>query len=85
MLIATGLIKAFKNLGPIVLNPDFLFVVTMLHTASTMLFVLLIITHVGAFLIKANRPLVESIFTGHVCAEYARDRHGNWACKEPVE
>ncbi len=78
VLIATGLVKAFKNIGPIVLDPDFLFVVTMLHTASTMLFVLLIIAHLGAFLIKANRPLVESIFTGKVRAEYARDRHGKW-------
>ena len=78
VLILTGLIKAYKNIGPIVLNPDFMFIVTITHTAFTMLFVLLIISHLGAFVIKANRPLIATIFTGKVSREYALERHGKW-------
>lgn len=78
VLILTGLIKAYKNIGPIILNSDLLYVVTMTHTASTMLFVALFLAHLGAFVIKANRPLLITMFTGQVSREYAESRHGKW-------
>ncbi|MBI5444429.1 MAG: cytochrome b/b6 domain-containing protein [Deltaproteobacteria bacterium] len=78
VLILTGLLKTYKNLGAIVVNPEVLQVVTLAHTAATMLFVLLVFLHLGAFLPKANRPLLPSMFTGRVDGEYARRRHRRW-------
>lgn len=78
LLIITGLIKVYKNIGPVVLNPVFLNVVTYIHTLSTMLFMALFFAHIGAFLLKANWPLLKSMFTGTVTREYAGSRHGNW-------
>jgi formate dehydrogenase gamma subunit len=80
LLILTGLIKAYKNLGPIVLNPTFLQVVSLIHTFAAMLFMLLVLAHVAAFLLRANRPLLPSMFTGRCCAEYAKRRHPLWKC-----
>jgi cytochrome b subunit of formate dehydrogenase len=78
VLVVTGLIKTYKNLSAIVLSPEFLQVVTLAHTASTMLFMVFILLHLIAFAIKANRPLLPSIFTGRVSREYALQRHGKW-------
>ena len=78
VLILTGLIKAFKNTGPIVLDPTFLTVVTMIHTVTTMIFLLLFVAHLGAFLIKANRPLLTTMFHGRLHRDYVAKRHGKW-------
>ncbi len=78
VLIATGLVKSYKNLGAIVLDPTLLQVVTLTHTTFTMLFLVLFLAHVGAFLLKANWPLIPTMFTGQVSHEYARKRHGKW-------
>lgn len=80
LLIVTGLIKTYKNMGPIILPPKFLFVVTYTHTMMTMLFMLLLIAHVGAFALKANWPLFPSMITGRVKKEYAECRHPEWNC-----
>ncbi|MFU8807130.1 MAG: cytochrome b/b6 domain-containing protein [Bradymonadaceae bacterium] len=78
MLIGTGLVKAYKNLGPIVLDPTFLQVISLIHTFAAMFFMLLVIAHLAAFLIPANRPLLPSMFSGKCCADYARHRHPLW-------
>lgn len=78
VLIVTGLIKTWKNLGPIIISPPLLQAITLAHTFATMLFLGLVMVHVGAFLLKANRPLLPSIFTGRVSAEYAKQRHPLW-------
>lgn len=78
VLILTGLIKTYKNTGPVVLDPVFLNVVTYIHTLTTIAFLLLFFAHLGAFVIKANWPLLRSMFTGTVPERYARERHGHW-------
>ncbi len=78
ILIVTGLIKTYKNLGPIVLNPDFLMIVTLIHTIATIFFIILLILHLGAFIVKDNRELLKSMFTGYVNYDYARRRHPKW-------
>ncbi len=77
-LFITGLIKVYKNTGPVVLDPGFLAIVTLVHTMATPMFVLLVIAHLAAFIIKANRPLLPSMFTGKVDKAYADERHPLW-------
>ena len=78
VLILTGLIKTYKNTGPVVLDPTFLGLVTFTHTMATFAFLLLFLAHLAAFLIKANRPLLWSMFSGYVDREYAEERHPLW-------
>jgi len=78
VLILTGLIKVYKNTGTITFDPTFMQVITLIHTASTMLFMFLVIFHLAAFIIKANRPLLPSMFNGKVDADYAKHRHPLW-------
>lgn len=81
LLVVTGLIKTWKNMGAIVLHPVFLQTVTMIHTLATMLFMGLIVAHVAAFLLKANRPLLPSMISGRVPCAYVRERHPLWAAQ----
>lgn len=81
VLIVTGFIKTYKNTGPVTFDPQFMFYVTMTHTMASMLFMFLLFAHVGAFLLKANWPLLPSMFTGKVSAEYAQKRHPLWKVK----
>jgi cytochrome b subunit of formate dehydrogenase len=78
VLLATGILKSFKNLGPIVLPPALLTGVTLVHTIAAMVFMMLVGAHLAAFLIRANRPLLPSMITGRVSSEYARHRHPLW-------
>ena len=77
-LILTGLIKVYKNLGPITLDPTLLQAITLTHTVMAMLFLFLFFAHIGAFLLKANWPLLPSMFTGRVRRDYAEERHPLW-------
>ena len=77
-LVVTGLIKSYKNLGPIVLDPIFLQWTAFIHTGTGMLFMLLFLAHVAALLLKQHRPLIPSMFSGRISAEYARSHHSNW-------
>jgi cytochrome b subunit of formate dehydrogenase len=78
LLVITGLIKTWKNMGAIVLHPGFLQTVTLLHTLATMVFLGLVAAHVAAFLLKANRPLLPSMMTGCVPCDYVKKRHPLW-------
>ncbi len=78
VLLVTGLIKVYKNTGVVILDPTFLMVVTLIHTGATMIFLFLVIAHLGAFIIKANWPLIPSMFTGKVKRAYAEKRHPLW-------
>lgn len=78
ILLVTGLIKVYKNLGAITLPPAFIEIVTWTHTVATPIFLLLVVAHLAAFALKANIPLLPSMFTGHVSEEYARERHPLW-------
>ncbi len=84
-LIVTGLIKAYKNLSGVYINPEFLFWVTNVHTLLTMVFVFLLFAHLAAFVLKANRPLFPTMFTGKVRKDYALSRHGKWIQEMKVE
>jgi formate dehydrogenase gamma subunit len=78
VLIVTGFIKTYKNMYDFIIPAGLLEMITLVHTLSAMIFMFLIITHVGAFLIKGNRPLVPSMFTGKVKRSYAEERHPKW-------
>jgi formate dehydrogenase gamma subunit len=80
VLVVTGLIKVAKNFN-IVLEPTFLTIVTLIHTAATPVFLLLVIAHLAAFALKPNWPLLPSMFTGKVSRAYAQERHPLWYAK----
>ncbi len=77
-LIISGLIKVYKN----IYAPDMSYAVvwgaTMVHNVSFMLFVLAVIAHIAALIIKPNRPMLRGIFTGTVSLVYAKRRHPLW-------
>lgn len=78
ILIATGLIKVVKNLPGIYLPPGLITVATLTHTIATVFFLLGVIAHLAALVLKVNRPLVRPIFTGKVDLDYVRLRHTLW-------
>lgn len=78
VLVVTGLLKAYKNLGPIVLEPMLLQWAAFIHSGAGMFFMLLFCAHVAAFTLKAHRPMVPSMFTGKISKAYVRKHHPNW-------
>jgi cytochrome b subunit of formate dehydrogenase len=78
LLVITGVVKLFDNLGTVRIGHPVVFWSTMLHNIGTGLFVLGLIAHLGAFLVKANWPLLVSMFTGKVPLAYAEHRHPLW-------
>jgi len=81
ILIATGLIKSFKNLGTIILDPIFLQWVAFTHTITGMIFMVLFVAHVAALLLRSHRPLIPSMFSGKIDRDYARKHHPGWQTK----
>jgi len=78
LLILTGLVKVYKNMGDITLAPAVLQGVTLAHIVGGMLFMVLLLAHLGAFALRANWPLLPSMFSGKVSRRYARERHPLW-------
>lgn len=78
VLLGTGLIKSYKNLGNIVLPPLFLEIITLAHTIFAMAFMALFLAHVAALLLKNHRPLIPSMFSGKISKEYADHHHPKW-------
>ncbi|MBB5021860.1 formate dehydrogenase subunit gamma [Desulfurispira natronophila] len=78
LLILTGLFKTWKNIGNAIPDPMLLQWITYAHTLLAMPFLLLLFAHLGAFIVKENRPLFKSMFTGRVPREYAEHRHPKW-------
>ncbi len=78
VLIVTGLIKSYKNLGAIIIDPMLLQWLAFIHTITAMIFLLLLLAHVTALLLKAHRPLIPSMITGKIDMEYARRHHPEW-------
>lgn len=78
VLVITGLVKTYKNLGDIVLSTWFLQLMTMLHTFAAVFFVMLFVAHVGALLLKNHRPLIPSMITGKISKIYALKHHPAW-------
>jgi formate dehydrogenase gamma subunit len=77
-LLITGLVKSYKNLGAIVLDPMFLQWMAFIHTGAGMFFMILFLAHVAALLLKQHRPLIPSMFSGNVSTDYARSHHSRW-------
>lgn len=78
LLVLTGILKVLKNLAGLDLPYAVIHWNTILHNIGTGLIVFGIVAHLGAFLLKPNRPLVKSMFTGTVDHEYATHRHPLW-------
>jgi len=77
LLVATGLLKSYKNLEAIVLNPMLLQWAAFIHTATGMFFMLLFLAHVAALAVF-YRPMIPSMFTGKMDREYAQKHHPDW-------
>ncbi len=78
ILVLTGLIKSYKNLGAIVLDPMFLQLVAFTHTIAGMVFMGLFLAHVAALMLKDHRPMIPSMITGKMDKEHARKHHPKW-------
>ncbi|OEU50067.1 MAG: hypothetical protein BA866_01540 [Desulfobulbaceae bacterium S5133MH15] len=78
LLIVTGLIKSYKNLGAIVLDPMLLQWVAITHTVTGGIFMMLFLAHVAALLLKNHRPMIPSMITGRIDKEYAEKHHPGW-------
>lgn len=77
-LVLTGLIKTYKNIYAPDLSHTVVFWTTMLHNLFFVLFILAFAGHIGALILKPNRPMVRGIFTGQVRLDYAMHRHPLW-------
>jgi len=78
ILAASGYFLALKTRFGVILDPGLIQVVTLLHMALTFVFILQVLMHLAAFILKANRPLLLSMFHGRVNREYVRQRHARW-------
>ncbi|HBB18226.1 MAG TPA: hypothetical protein DCZ97_14965 [Syntrophus sp. (in: bacteria)] len=78
VIIITGLIKTYKNVYAPDLSHTLILWSTWLHNIFFVLFIMAFAGHIGAILLKPNRPMVRGIFTGAVRLDYARHRHPLW-------
>ena len=76
-LIGTGLIKSYKNLGAIVLDPFVLQIMAFAHTITGMVFMVLFLMHV-AVLVLVYRPMIPSMFSGKIEKSFAKKHHPEW-------
>lgn len=81
VLVLTGLVKVAKNFAGVDLSYPVILWNTLFHNVATVLFLLGFFAHLGAFVVKANRALVPSIFTGRVDRAYAEHRHPLWTAE----
>ena len=78
VLIATGILKVYKNLTDVSFSPGTVTMLTMLHNAATFVFMFSLVFHLGAFVLKANRPLLKGMLHGKVDLHYVKERHPEW-------
>lgn len=78
ILIVTGVLKVWKNLPGKTFAPSTVFWLAQIHNLFTVILLFSIIMHLLAFLIKDNRPLVPSMFTGKIDRAYVERRHQKW-------
>ena len=78
VLILSGMVKTAKNLFAPDMNYALVLWATWLHNIFFVLFIFAFIAHIGAILLKPNRPMIRGIFTGAVRLDYARHRHPLW-------
>ncbi len=78
LLIFSGLVKTYKNLYAPDMSLTVVLWATWIHNIAFILFILAFVGHIGAIVLKPNRPMVRGIFTGRVRLDYARHRHPLW-------
>jgi cytochrome b subunit of formate dehydrogenase len=78
MLILSGLVKTYKNIYAPDMPLALVIWATWVHNIFFVLFIMAFIAHIGALVLKPNRPMVRGIFTGTVALDYARRRHQLW-------
>jgi len=78
VIILTGLVKTYKNVYAPDISHALILWSTWLHNIFFILFILAFAGHIGAIILKPNRPMVRGIFTGAVRLDYARHRHPLW-------
>ena len=78
ILVLTGMVKVIKNLPGVYLSPMLITSMTLIHTFTTIFFLLGVLAHLAALIFKVNRPLVKSVFTGEVDLPYVKERHTVW-------
>lgn len=77
-LVLTGMVKVAKNVAFISTSHPIVYWSTAIHNGATFVLIFLIIAHLAAFGIKANRKLLPGMFNGYVDKEYAKHRHSLW-------
>ena len=78
MLIVSGLVKTNKNLYAPDLSYTVVLWATWVHNIGFVLFILAFAAHIGAIVLKPNRPMLRGILTGAVRLDYAEHRHPLW-------
>lgn len=78
MLIASGLVKTYKNIYAPDMSHAVLLWATWIHNIFFVLFFLSFLAHMAAIALRPNWPMVRGIFTGAVRLDYARHRHYLW-------
>jgi len=78
ILVLTGMVKVIKNLAGVYLSPMLITSMTLIHTFTTIFFLLGVLAHLVALIFKINRPLVKSVFLGEVDMGYVKERHTVW-------
>jgi tRNA-Thr(GGU) m(6)t(6)A37 methyltransferase TsaA len=77
-LIASGLVKTWKNLFAPDMDLAVVLWATWVHNLFFILFVMAFIAHIAAILIRPNRPMIRAILTGWISRDYAERRHPLW-------
>ena len=78
VLIVTGILKVYKNLPGVSFSDGTVTALAMVHNIATFVFVFSLIFHLGAFVLKANRPLLKGMLHGKVDLHYVKERHPQW-------
>ena len=81
VLLLSGLIKVFKNFGWMETDTWLIDAATLVHTFATPLFLLFFFAHIAAMVIKVNRPLFWTMFSGKIDRAYVEHRHTKWNWK----
>jgi formate dehydrogenase gamma subunit len=77
-LVLTGFVKVAKNVSFIYIPHFIVYLSTAIHNIATFVLIFLIVAHLAAFIIKANRKLLPGMMTGYVDEEYVKHRHSKW-------
>lgn len=78
VLVTTGYFLAAKASLLFFVDPQILQAIILTHQVFTYLFILQVLVHLAAFLLKSNRPLLPTMFHGRVMRDYVFKRHKKW-------